>query len=65
MLSAAPSMAKQLRTMGIELLVQPESFFVKAMKKEGPLLDGELERAASWAHKLSEKIAVQPLAVKS
>ena len=65
MLSAAPGMAKQLRTMGIELLVQPESFYVKSMKKEGPLLDGELERATSWAHKLSEKIAVQPLAVKS
>ena len=29
--------------------VPPESFFVKAMKKEGPLLAGEVERAASWA----------------
>lgn len=64
-ISAAPSMAKQLRTMGVELLVPPESFFVKSMKKEGPLLAGELERAASWAHTLSEKIAVHPLAVKS
>jgi len=57
-ISAAPSMAKQLRTMGVELLVPPENFFVKSMKKEGPLLAGELERAASWAHELSEKIAV-------
>ena len=65
MLSAAPGMAKQLRMMGVELVVPTESFFVKAMKKEGPLLDGEMERAASWAHKLSEKIAVHPLAVKS
>ena len=64
-ISAAPSMAKQLRTMGVGLLVPPESFFVKSMKKEGPLLAGELERAASWAHLLSEKIAVHPLAVKS
>ncbi len=64
-ISAAPGMAKQLRTMGAELLVPPESFFVKSMKKEGPLLAGELERAASWAHMLSEKIAVHPLAVKS
>ena len=47
MLSAAPAMAKQLRMMGVELVVQPESF-VKAMKKEGPLLAGEIERAASW-----------------
>jgi flavodoxin len=33
--SAAPRMARQLRTMGVEPLVPPESFFVKAMKKEG------------------------------
>jgi flavodoxin len=63
MLSAAPSMAKQLRLMGVELVVPPESFFVKAMKKEGPLLAGEVERAASWAHMLSEKITAHPLAV--
>lgn len=47
--SAAPRMARLLRTMGVEPLVAPESFFVKAMKKEGPLLAGEVERAASWA----------------
>jgi flavodoxin len=47
--SAAPRMARQLRTMGVGPLVSPESFFVKAMKKEGPLLAGEVERAASWA----------------
>ncbi len=35
--SAAPWMAKQLRSMGVEPIVPPESFFVKAMKKEGPL----------------------------
>ena len=63
MLSAAPAMAKQLRMMGVELVVQPESFFVKAMKKEGPLLAGEIERAASWATKLSEKVVAHPLTV--
>ena len=47
--SAASRMAGQLRTMGVEPIVPPESFFVKAMKKEGPLLAGEVERAASWA----------------
>lgn len=47
--SAAPRMARQLRTMGVEPIVPPESFFVKAMKQEGPLLAGEVERAASWA----------------
>jgi len=53
--SAAPHMARQLRTMGVEPLVAPESFFVKAMKKEGPLLAGEVERAATWARMLCEK----------
>ena len=63
MLSAAPAMAKQLRMMGVELVVQPESFFVKAMKKEGPLLAGEIERAATWATKLIEKVVAHPLTV--
>jgi flavorubredoxin len=48
-ISAAPQMVKQLRAMGIEPVVPPESFFVKSMKKEGPLLPGEVERAARWA----------------
>jgi flavodoxin len=61
--SAAPRMARQLRTRGVQPLVPPESFFVKAMKKEGPLLAGEIERAANWASKLSEKIAAHPLTV--
>jgi flavodoxin len=47
--SAARYMERQLRAMGIETLVEPESFYVKAMKKQGPLLDGELERAVNWA----------------
>ena len=63
MLSAAPAMAKQLRMMGVELVVSPESFFVKSMKKEGPLPPGEMERAASWATKLSEKVVAHPLTV--
>jgi flavodoxin len=53
--SAAPRMAKQLRVMGVEPIVPPESFFVKAMKKEGPLLAGEVERATTWAVMLREK----------
>lgn len=47
--SAAPQMVKQLRSMGIEPIVPPESFFVMTMKKEGPLLVGEVKRAANWA----------------
>jgi len=54
--SAAPRMARQLRTMGVEPVVPPESFFVKAMKKEGPLVTGEVERAATWARMLFTKV---------
>ncbi len=54
--SAVSRMARQLRTMGVESLVPPESFFVKAMKKEGPMLAGEVERAASWARMLLNKL---------
>ena len=64
MISAAPTMAKQFRTRGVELVVPPESFFVKSMKREGPLLAGEIERAASWATKLNEKITAHPIAAK-
>ena len=45
--SAAPYMVKQMRRIGVEPLVQPESFFVTG--KEGPLVAGEVERAARWA----------------
>jgi flavodoxin len=56
--SAAPRMARQLRTMGVEPIIPPESFFVNAMKKEGPLLAGEVERAATWARMLLTKAQV-------
>ena len=53
--SAARFMAKRLSKMGFLLLGPSESFFVKG--KEGPLEDGELERAEIWAFKLHDKIA--------
>jgi flavodoxin len=60
--SAAVVMARQLQTKGVKPLVPPESFFVKAMKKEGPLLPGELGRAEAWAHKLATSLqAVHPV----
>jgi flavodoxin I len=59
--SAASRMARQLRAMGVEPIVPPESFFVKAMKKEGPLVAGEVERAASWASGIHQQYeALQP-----
>lgn len=54
--AAASRMARQLRSMGIEPIAPPESFYVKSMKKEGPLLTGEIERAATWARMLFNKV---------
>jgi flavodoxin len=62
--SAAPWMARQLRAMGVEPIVPPESFFVKAMKKEGPLLAGEVERTASWARMLFNKVEASHFAMQ-
>ena len=62
--SAAPRMARQLRALGVEPVVPPESFFVKAMKKEGPLLVGEVERAATWARMLFTKVEASHSAVR-
>ena len=47
---AAKPMADALVSKGGQLAVPPEGFFVKA--SEGPLKDGELERAAAWAKSL-------------
>jgi flavodoxin len=44
---AAPRIADALKKKGGNLAVPPEGFLVK--DKEGPLKEGELERAASWA----------------
>ena len=52
--SAARRMAASVQHMGITLLAPPESFFVEG--KEGPLLTGELGRAAVWARGLLNRI---------
>jgi len=44
---AAPSLAKRAVKRGGTIAVPPEGFFVK--DSEGPLVDGELERATAWA----------------
>ena len=44
---AAPRIAETLKKKGGNLVTSPEGFLVK--DKEGPLLEGELERAAIWA----------------
>jgi flavodoxin I len=49
---AAPKIAEHLQGKGGTLVGSPEGFFVKA--SEGPLKEGDLERAAQWAKGLVE-----------
>jgi hypothetical protein len=48
--TAAPKIAKALEEKGGTLVGKPEGFYVTG--GEGPLKDGEMERAAGWAHGL-------------
>ena len=51
---AADRIGKDLKKKGVNLVLPPEPFYVKATR--GPLKDGELERAADWAkHILKSK----------
>ncbi len=52
--SAAHAIASRLKRTGVSLIVEPESFFVA--EREGPLEEGELERAASWVEAIYQKI---------
>jgi flavodoxin len=47
---AANHIADRLKKRGGDLILPPEGFLVKDM--EGPLLEGELERAADWAKRI-------------
>jgi hypothetical protein len=43
-------MAGKLRRLGYRIVVDPESFFV--LHTEGPLKEGELDRARDWGASL-------------
>jgi flavodoxin I len=49
---AAGRIAKSLKEKGGTLVGSPEAFYVQG--SEGPLREGELERAAAWAKKIAE-----------
>ncbi len=49
---AAGGIANSLKAQGGHPAAPPEGFIVKG--REGPLKDGELERAASWAKGITE-----------
>lgn len=53
---AAKPIADGLVKKGGKLMAAPEGFFVQG--KEGPLKDGELERAAAWAQKVMSSAAL-------
>lgn len=52
--SAAKAAGKVLRRRHFELLAQPVSFFVE--DSQGPLTEGELERARSWGEELASRL---------
>ncbi len=54
---AAGRIARNLKGKGGTLLTSPEGFFVKGT--QGPLKEGELERAASWVKEIVNSISVQ------
>jgi flavodoxin len=47
---ASIRMARSLEKNGVKLIAPPEGFIVQGTK--GPLIDGELERAAAWAQEI-------------
>ena len=49
---AAKPIGDRLQKKGGTLVIPPEGFFVE--DTEGPLRDGELERAAAWVKKITE-----------
>ncbi|MEJ2292331.1 MAG: flavodoxin family protein, partial [Deinococcales bacterium] len=49
--SAATGLAKRLRARGARLIVPVESFIVEG--REGPLVDGEEQRAEAWAEAIA------------
>jgi len=51
--SAAHRIARKLQKAGARLILPAESFFV--VSREGPLEEGELERAGQWAEKAVEQ----------
>lgn len=56
--SAARSASKKLRKAGFDLIAPAESFFVEG--EQGPLHDGELDRAFQWGESLTVGLVTAP-----
>jgi hypothetical protein len=55
--AAARGIAKRLRRRGFQLVADPESFLVE--DSEGPLAEGELDRARAWGESLAESLSAR------
>jgi multimeric flavodoxin WrbA len=55
--SAAKTMARRLGHRGYSIVAEPESFFV--LDAEGPLREGELDRASRWGASLGTAVGVR------
>lgn len=53
--TAAKRLDQKLRKLGGKRAVRPETFLVTG--REGPLFDGEIERAIVWAHTILNQLA--------
>ncbi|MCM0619388.1 flavodoxin family protein [Nocardioides bruguierae] len=51
---ASGRIARLLRAQGYRVLDEPTTFLVRDV--EGPLVDGEVERAREWGHRLAEEL---------
>jgi flavodoxin len=56
--TAAKKLAQELRKLGGKRVVPPETFHVAG--REGPLCDGELDRAREWAGAILRKLDSRP-----
>jgi len=53
--TAAKKLTRKLRKLGGKRIIPPETFYI--VSREGPLYDGELERAQAWATSILEKVS--------
>jgi flavodoxin len=44
---AAKKISQELKEAGATIIIEPQAFYVQ--RREGPLIDGEVEKAAEWA----------------
>jgi hypothetical protein len=54
--AVSETIAARLQAAGCELVVPPESFLVAGFT--GPLVDGEEQRARTWALDVAERVAI-------